>query len=73
MLNNFFCFLDSELVKNHLATPEDIAFDSLNGNLYWVDSSKGTVEVISLTTSQTATIIVDLSKPMAIALVPAIG
>ncbi|GFU07691.1 low-density lipoprotein receptor-related protein 2, partial [Nephila pilipes] len=66
---NMTTMIKRELVVNHLVSPEGLAFDSSNKNLYWVDSSKGTVEVVSTTTSASSTIIVDLSKPMDIVLV----
>ncbi|GIY07542.1 putative vitellogenin receptor [Caerostris darwini] len=70
---NMTTMIRSDLVVNHVVAPEGLAFDSASQNLYWVDSSKGTVEVVSIATSHTTIIVVDLSKPMDIALVPNIG
>ncbi|XP_015918312.1 vitellogenin receptor isoform X2 [Parasteatoda tepidariorum] len=60
-------------VKNHLVEPKDLAFDWKSDNLYWVDFSKGTVEVISTRKNLRTSLIVDLTKPSAIALLPQIG
>ncbi|KAF8770698.1 Low-density lipoprotein receptor-related protein 2 like protein [Argiope bruennichi] len=66
---NMTSFVRRELTVNHLVSPGGLAFDSSSQNLYWVDTSKGTVEVVSVVTSRTSVIIVDLSKPRDIALV----
>ncbi|XP_035224983.1 low-density lipoprotein receptor-related protein 2-like [Stegodyphus dumicola] len=59
-----------ELVEEHLVVPEDLSFDWTSNNLYWLDSSKGTVEVMSISNSRRSIIVVDLSKPVAISLDP---
>ncbi|GFR17314.1 low-density lipoprotein receptor-related protein 2 [Trichonephila clavata] len=59
-----------ELLRHHLVSPEGIAFDWKSGILYWVDSAKGTIEVMSTATLKTTVIYEDLDKPMDIALVP---
>ncbi|GBM91899.1 Putative vitellogenin receptor [Araneus ventricosus] len=62
-----------ELVRHHVVSPESLAFDPRSGNVYWVDSNKGTVEVVATTDSKHSVIVANLSKPMDIALVPEVG
>ncbi|XP_035214451.1 low-density lipoprotein receptor-related protein 4-like, partial [Stegodyphus dumicola] len=62
-----------ELVKDHLGIPEDLAFDWMSDNLYWVDSTKGTIEIININTSRQYTIVENLSNPTDISLDPPRG
>ncbi|XP_054720835.1 low-density lipoprotein receptor-related protein 2-like [Uloborus diversus] len=64
---------EGHLLENHLILPEDLAFDWMSDVLYWVDSGKNTVEVLSLRNRNVTSIITGLAKPTAIALAPARG
>ncbi|GIY05814.1 putative vitellogenin receptor [Caerostris extrusa] len=66
-------FQRREVMKYHAQSPEGIAFDYRSGNLYWVDSGKGTVEVILTRTPKASVVVSNLPQPMDIALVPNIG
>lgn len=60
-------------MKSHLLLPQDLAFDSRSNNLYWVDSGKGTVEVISIDSLKRAVLIENLNRPVTLAISPAKG
>ncbi|GFS88436.1 putative vitellogenin receptor [Nephila pilipes] len=62
-----------EFMRVHLVTPEGIAYDWNSRILYWVDSTKGTIEVISTVHLKTTVIVEKLIKPMDIALIPNSG
>ncbi|XP_055952881.1 low-density lipoprotein receptor-related protein 2-like [Argiope bruennichi] len=70
---NMTSFSRRELVRHHLVSPEGMAFDPISGNLYWADSNKGTVEVVTTTGLKRLVIVANLSKPMDIALVLEVG
>ncbi|CAL1294790.1 unnamed protein product [Larinioides sclopetarius] len=62
-----------ELVRHQLVYPESLAFDPRSGNLYWVDSYKGTVEVVAKAESKRFVIVANLSNPVDVALVLEFG
>lgn len=60
-------------MKSHLLTPQDLAFDSRSNNLYWVDSGKGTLEVVSIDSLKRVVLIQNLNGPLSLAMFPAKG
>lgn len=62
-----------DLVKHHISMPGDLAFDWMSSNLYWIDSSRQTAEVISTVSLKRITLIRDLLEPVALAISPSQG
>nr|QYY47504.1 vitellogenin receptor-2 [Pardosa pseudoannulata] len=62
-----------ELVKNHITSPASLSFDYKTNNLYWMDSSKGTVEVLSVESLKRVTVLTDLANPVDLATSPSQG
>nr|QYY47503.1 vitellogenin receptor-1 [Pardosa pseudoannulata] len=62
-----------ELVGNYITSPEDLAFDWKSNNLYWIDRTKGTTEIMNINLLLRVVILKDLETPVALAIAPAQG
>jgi len=60
------------LVEDDIQTPDGIAFDWIHGNLYWTDTGKNCIEVMSLENRawRTKLISEDFDEPRAIVVDP---
>lgn len=61
------------LIRSGIIVPEDLSFDWRSNNLYWIDSGKETLEVISVDSLKRAVIIENLTRPVALAISPKNG
>lgn len=61
----------SLVIGSNIDAPEGIAFDWIHGNLYWTDSVRGSVSVVTADGSRRKTLFHrDLSRPRAIVVDP---
>lgn len=64
----------SILAEGHMESVEDFALDSIGGNLYWADSGRHAVEVVSLRGSHRMTLLeTPLQNPVSIDVLPRKG
>lgn len=61
------------LVSNHIGYPKDLAFDWTSNNLYWIDSEKQIIEVLSIGSLNRTVLTEYLEKPLAFAISPVNG
>jgi len=63
------------LVDTNIQTPDGLAFDWVHGNLYWTDTGKNCIEVLSLhnTEWRTELITENLDEPRAIVVDPRVN
>jgi len=60
------------LVDHNIQTPDGLAFDWIHGNLYWTDTGKDCIEVVSLQNTAWRRVLIseNLDEPRAIVVDP---
>jgi len=61
----------ADVLVNQTSTPDGVAFDWVHRNLYWTDTGKNTIEVISLETRHRKIVVqLELDEPRALVVDP---